>query len=169
MSELKYCRHEDGVERVYDDGRAWTPTTGAPPPNGCMRCHTKLVLKPMLARGFVPAAKATAVRSPTKADATKLLKPPPQPPAPRCKKLGLEVVKEASVKRDYYRCSGGFGSTTEDARKGLVTDCTSCGLPAAVWRVGGKCGPKCDGYEAEQHGTDTAARGTLGSETTAEA
>lgn len=127
----KRCEHG----RVYDDGRAWTPTTGDPPPDGCLLCHAKRVLAPMYARGFMPPP-------------VKRAKAGPPAPAPRCGKLGLEVIRVAGSQRDWRACGGGHGSTTADARKGLVADCNACGIGPGVWKVGRECGPKCGGYQA---------------------
>lgn len=134
MSEPLICEHD----KVYDDGRAWTPTTGDPPPDGCLLCHTRLVLAPMYARGFGPPPVKRA----------KGMTPAAVPAAPRCGKLGLEVIRVAGTERDWRACTGGHGSKTNDARKGLVADCSGCGIGPGVWKVGRECGPKCPGFTA---------------------
>lgn len=151
------CEHltVDGRPKVYDDGRAWTPTTGDPPPDGCMVCHTKLVIAPMLARGFRPPPIKRPAKGVVAVGTKPKATPVPVPVGPPCAYLGVEPVRIAGSSRVWLKCYGGYGSTIEnDPRKGLVADCdSSCHLPATVWRVGGKCGSKCPGYERPPNGT----------------
>ena len=50
------CEHG----KVYADGRVWGPHAGLPPPNACLVCHAKLVLKPQRARACAVRPKAAA-------------------------------------------------------------------------------------------------------------
>ena len=50
--------------------------------------------------------------------------------------------------RSWYKCLNGYGSTTEDERKGYVCRCNQVS-DAQLWRVGGQCGKTCPGYVPE--------------------
>jgi hypothetical protein len=58
----------------------------------------------------------------------------------------MTPVRLAGSTRTWRRCGGGHGSTTADARRGLVVVCSEGG--GDVWRQGVECGPMCPGYPA---------------------
>lgn len=103
------------------------PATETPPP-------PPPPMSPMAPAEDEPVAATVASAEPTQEVA-------------RCGNLG-EVVVVPNTLRLYLRCNGGYGSTTTDARRGLVTTCGTCTPGATVWRIGRECGLACGGYTA---------------------
>jgi hypothetical protein len=76
---------------------------------------------------------------------------PPRPatpvarkPLPVCPHLDAAEVRLPGSVRAWRKCLAGYGSTADDARKGLVCGCAA--ETPGVWRRGKECGTACPGF-----------------------
>lgn len=72
-----------------------------------------------------------------------------------CAHLTPSPVRLPGSPRLWQQCTGGYGSTFPDGRKGMVCGCSTA--TPGLWRKGWECGERCPGYTTEAGGYATAA------------